>query len=172
MADFKTALEALAKGNLDVEVLTKQLSTLLDKTPQYANRMLSQLDEMHDQKGISDQVYASLKSQINQYRRSHKAETETGADIADEATVFAQEDNVQDNAAATSSTVDEEATQVIAGGADSVDEATQVLDTTSQSDTAGFDVTGATDMSDVDIDLSAIGDPSITSATGPAGLTL
>jgi hypothetical protein len=37
VADFKTALEALAKGNLDVEVLTKQLTQLLEKTPQYAN---------------------------------------------------------------------------------------------------------------------------------------
>jgi len=46
VADFKTALEALAKGILDVEVLAGQLTSLLDKTPQYANRMLSQLDEM------------------------------------------------------------------------------------------------------------------------------
>jgi len=167
MADFKAALEALAKGNLDVEALAKQLSLLLDKTPQYANRMLSHLDEMHDQKGLSDQDYARLKSQINQYRRSHTAETETGADVAEEATVFAQEDSAQDNVAASSSTVDE-ATQVIDGGAGSADEATQVVDGGQPTDTAGFDVTGASDMSSVDVDLSAIGDPSITSATGPA----
>ncbi|MCH8163369.1 MAG: hypothetical protein IIA99_04670, partial [Proteobacteria bacterium] len=82
MADFKTALEALAKGNVDVEVLSKQLSTLLDKTPQYANRMLSQLDEMYDQKAINDQDYAKLKSQINQYRRAHSAKTETGSEAS------------------------------------------------------------------------------------------
>jgi serine/threonine protein kinase len=164
VADFKTALEALAKGNLDVEVLAKQLTSLLDKTPQYANRMLSHLDEMHDQKGISDQDYARLKRQINQYRRTHTAETETGSDVADESTVFAQEDNVQDNVAAASNA--DEATQVIDGGVD--DAATQVLDGGQQTDTSGFDVTGATDMSGVDVDLSAIGDPSVTSATGPA----
>ena len=151
MADFKTALEALAKGNLDVEALAKQLATLLDKTPQYANRMLSQIDEAHDQKSISDQDYAKLKRQINQYRRAHATATETGEDAHADSTVFAQEDNV----AATSSTVDE-ATQVVNGGA------------AQQSESAGFDVTGASDMSSVDIDLSAIGDPSITSATGPA----
>ncbi|MFT5426879.1 MAG: serine/threonine protein kinase, partial [Gammaproteobacteria bacterium] len=149
MADFKTALEALAKGNLDVEVLTKQLTQLLEKTPQYANRMLSQLDEMHNQKSISDQDYARLKSQINQYRRAHASETETDSDSDSDSTVFAQEDNV----AATSSTVDD-ATQVIDGG--------------QAADNDGFDVTGATDMSGIDIDISAIVDPSITSATGPA----
>lgn len=111
MADFKTALEALAKGNVDVEVIAKQLTTLLDKTPQYANRMLSQLDEMYDQKAINDQDYAKLKNQINQYRRAHASKTETGSDVSGDATEFAQKDNV----AATSSTVDE-ATQVIDGG--------------------------------------------------------
>ena len=163
MADFKTALEALAKGNVDVEVITKQLSTLLDKTPQYANRMLSQLDEVHNQKAISDQDYAKLKIQINQYRRAHATETEAGSDIDSEATVFEQGDNV----AATSGAVDE-ATQVMDGGGADDDGATQVLDSRQEADSAGFDVTGASDMSDVDVDLSAIGDPSITSATGPA----
>jgi threonine dehydrogenase-like Zn-dependent dehydrogenase len=43
VANFKTALEALAKGELDVEDLATQLTVLLEKTPQYANRMLSQL---------------------------------------------------------------------------------------------------------------------------------
>ncbi len=164
MADFKTALEALAKGNLDVEDLATQLIVLLEKTPQYANRMLSQLDEMHDQKSISDQDYARLKGQINQYRRSHTAETETGSDVTDEATVFAQEDSVKDNAAAAPGTVDD-AAQVLT---DADDEATQVLDSTQQSNITDFDVTGGTDISGVDIDLSAVGDPSITSATGPA----
>jgi len=125
VANFKTALEELAKGNLEVEDLATQLTVLLEKTPQYANRMLSQLDKMHDQKGISDQDYARLKSQINQYRRSHTSETETGSDITDEATVFAQEDSLKDNAAAVPHAVDD-ATQVVTDGDD---EATQVVDT-------------------------------------------
>jgi len=74
VANFKTALEALAKGELNVEDLATQLTVLLEKTPQYANRMLSQLDEMHDQKNISDQDYAKLKGQINHFRRAHTAE--------------------------------------------------------------------------------------------------
>jgi hypothetical protein len=118
----------------------------------------------YDQKNISDQDYARLKGQINQYRRAHTAETETGSDVTDEATVFAQEDSVKDSAAAAPGTVDD-ATQVLT---DVEDEATQVADSIEQSNITDFDVTGGTDISGVDIDLSAVGDPSITSATGPA----
>ena len=87
MADFKTALEALAKGELDIEVLAGQLTSLLDKTPQFANRMLTHLDEMYDQKTINDQDYSKLKSQINQYRRAHAAETETGSETSADSTL-------------------------------------------------------------------------------------
>ena len=156
MADFKTALEALAKGNLDVEVLAGQLTSLLDKTPQYANRMLSQLDEMYDQKSINDQDYAKLKSQINQYRRAHASETEAGSEASADSTVFAQEDNVQEPVAPTAGVDD--ATQVLEGGP-------QANDTP---EVSGFDVTGASDMSGIDVDLSALHDPSITTGTGPA----
>ena len=78
MADFKTALEALAKGDLDIEVLSRQLTKLLDQSPQYATKMLGHLDEIHDKKKIDDQVYARLKGQINQYRRTHAVKTEAG----------------------------------------------------------------------------------------------
>jgi len=156
VADFKTALEALAKGDLDIEVLSSQLTSLLDKTPQYANRMLTQIDEMYDQKSINDQDYAKLKSQINQYRRAHASETETGSEASADSTVFAQEDNIQDKVAPTPGVHD--ATQVVEGGP----QANNVADT------AGFDVTGESDMSGIDVDLSALGDPSVTSSTGPA----
>ena len=82
MADFKTALEALAKGDLNIEALASQLTSLLDKTPQYVNCMLTQLDEMYDQKSINDQDYAKLKSQINQYRRADAAETESDSEAS------------------------------------------------------------------------------------------
>jgi len=156
VADFKTALEALAKGDLTVEDLTGQLTSLLDKTPQYANRMLTQIDEMYDQKSINDQDYAKLKSQINQYRRAHASETETGSEASADSTVFAQEDNIQDKVAPTHGVHD--ATQVVEGGAQA----------NNATDTAGFDVTGESDMSGIDVDLSALGDPSVTSSTGPA----
>ncbi len=156
MANFKTALEALAKGNLDIEVLAKQLDQILEKTPQSANRMLSQLNEIHEQKSISDQDFARLKGQINQYRRTHAPETETGSNGDSDATVFEQEDNVT----ATPDTGDD-ATQVIDGG--QADDATQVIGGEQAGENTGFDVTGATDMSGLDVDISAI-DPSVTSA--------
>ena len=89
MADFKTALEALAKGELDLEVLSKQLTKLLDQSPQFATRMLAQLDEIHDKKKINDQDYARLKGQINQYRRTHAVKTE-GSEAGGDSTVFDQ----------------------------------------------------------------------------------
>ena len=167
MADFKTVLEALAKGDMDIEAFAKQLTQLLEKSPQYAKRMLSQLDDMHDQKKINDQIYARLKGQINQYRRAHATETETKtadeSDFDNDATEFAQEDN-----AAASGSADDQATQVVTG------ESTQVISNNDNQDTAAFDVTGGSDLSAVDIDISAVGGgdtnaPSVTSATGPTG---
>ena len=78
MADFKTTLDALAKGELDVEILVKQLTKLLETSPQYATRMLAQLDEFYAAQKIGDQAYARLRGQINQYRRVHAAKTEGG----------------------------------------------------------------------------------------------
>ena len=73
MADFKSALEALASGKLDIDVLSKQLDKLLQAQPKFANRMLVQLDECYEQKQIDDKAYASLKSQINQFMASSGA---------------------------------------------------------------------------------------------------
>ncbi|MBF8268945.1 MAG: hypothetical protein HW386_654 [Gammaproteobacteria bacterium] len=92
MADFKTALEALASGKITIDALSKQLEKLLQTTPGYALGMLQQLDECHEQKKLDDKAYASLKRQINQYRRTHATETEGGAAGSD-STVFAQDDN-------------------------------------------------------------------------------
>ena len=87
MADFKTALDALAKGDLALESLTKQLDKLLEQAPQYANRILDQLDEAHDQNKLNDQQYASLKRQINQFRRIHAEQTESGEGGGGDSTV-------------------------------------------------------------------------------------
>ncbi|MFT5427283.1 MAG: hypothetical protein ACI9ZT_002242, partial [Gammaproteobacteria bacterium] len=54
MADFKTALEALAKGELKLETLSKQVDILLSKTPKLANNMLVQLDEIYENKNLDD----------------------------------------------------------------------------------------------------------------------
>lgn len=169
MANFKTALEALSKGSIDINSLTGQLVALLDKTPDQANHILAQLDEIYQQKLISNEHYAHLKRQINQYRREHSAETETGEDI-ENATVFAPHDSPtgsNDTTAVNSDSVigDADTTQVM--GEQNVD-ATQVMGGSEAQDTAGFDVTGSGDMSGIDVDISAISDPSIASATGTA----
>ena len=153
MADFKTALEALAKGDLDIEVLSKQLTKLLGQSPQYATRMLSHLDEMYSDKKIDDKTYARLKGQINQYRRAHAEKTEGGESGVD-STVFAQEE--------------------AKAGQPGTFEKTRVMDDSDQSSPSGFDVTNGSDISGVDIDLNSVSDtdtsgPSFTSATGPTG---
>ena len=92
MADFRTALDALANGKISIDALGVQMEKLLQANPAYALGMLQQLDECHERNKIDDQAYTTLKRQINQYRRTHAAETE-GEDAGPEATVFAQEDN-------------------------------------------------------------------------------
>jgi len=92
MADFRTALTALAEGKIDIDALAGQMEKLLQANPAFALGMLQQLDECHDQKKIDDQAYTALKRQINQYRRTHAAETE-GEEAGGDSTVFAQEDN-------------------------------------------------------------------------------
>ena len=95
MADFKTALEALAKGELKLESLSSQLDGLLKKAPQFANKMLTELDEFHEQKKLDDKAYAHLKRQINEFRRTHAKQTETGAPANADATVFAEDSVVE-----------------------------------------------------------------------------
>ena len=158
MADFKTALETLAKGDMDIEVFSKQLSKLLDQKPEFAPKMLTELDEIYGQKKINDQTYAHLKRQINQYRRAHATKTESGAEKAvDDSTVFVQEDNIAAQKKAPQATPDPDATQVV--------------EKNDQPATAGFDVTGSgADLSAVDVDISVSGGTdSVTSATGPTG---
>ena len=154
MADFKTTLEALAEGKLDIEVLAKQLTKLLDQSPQYAKRMLEQLDECYAEQKIGDQAYARLKGQINQYRRAHAASTESGVSGGGDSTVFDREENP--------------------AAKQSAFERTEVTPGPGNTDSAAFDVTGASDLSGVDIDISAAmgGDnstPTVTGGTGPTG---
>ncbi len=88
MADFKVAIEALANGKLEISALSKQLSKLLLDNPKFATRFLEQLDEANEQGKIDNTVYTELKRQINDFRRSHAKETETGVEVSPEATVF------------------------------------------------------------------------------------
>jgi hypothetical protein len=94
MADFKTALEALATGELELEALTQQLSKLLSDNPKYATRLLAQLEAVNETGRLNNQSYTELKRQINEFRRAHSSETESVDNPADpESTVFAQDGN-------------------------------------------------------------------------------
>ncbi len=168
MADFKTALEALAKGELDIEVLSKQLSKLLETSPQYAPRMLTQLDEMYAAQKIGDMAYARIKAQINQYRRAHAAQTEGGGESGSDSTVFDMASaSAGKSAGHEKAVMSEDVTVQKQPAADK----TQV--TGDRPDSAAFDVTGGSDLNAVDIDVSAIGadqsTPTVTGGTGPTG---
>ncbi|MEX2353957.1 MAG: protein kinase, partial [Gammaproteobacteria bacterium] len=93
MADFKTALNAMAGGKLELDALAKQLDKLLRDNPKHAVRLLAQLEEANDQGRINDKAYTELKSQINAFRRKHAAETEGTAPPDPDSTVFARDDD-------------------------------------------------------------------------------
>lgn len=91
MADFRTALQALGRGDLDLDDLGRQLDALLTRSPRFAHRVLGQLEEAFARQEIDATAYTRLKRQINEFRRIHAAATEDGT-IAPDATVFARED--------------------------------------------------------------------------------
>ena len=158
MADFKTALEALAKGELKLESLSRQLSVLLDKSPKIANKILAQLDEIHGQNKLDDKQYAHLKRQINEFRRSHASETESGsASGGADSTVFSQEPISENKDSDSGSSAAPDSTVVMS----EEEKATQTNGTNTNSDTSDF----------FDISMPGVNTetPSITSATGPAG---
>ncbi len=155
MADFKTALEALAKGELKLETLSKQLDVLLAKSPKFANKMLAQLDEVHSAKKLDDKQYAELKRKINEFRRANASETESGSSGGADSTVFSQDSIVENKSApAPDSTVvmseEEKSTQT-------------------GSTSATTDNTDSSDFFDISMPGANTETPSITSATGPAG---
>ena len=159
MADFKTALEALAKGELKLESLSKQLDILLKKSPQFANKMLVHLDEIYEKKNLDDKAYAHLKRQINEFRRTHASETEGGVEAGGaDSTVFSQDSIVENKTPGTESEnkPSPDSTVVMS------DEEKAVNTGTSPGATSGIDF----DISMPGTDTST---PSITSATGPAG---
>ena len=83
MANFKAALEALAIGKLKHESLSKQLDSVLKSSPNFINKMLSELDEVYGQKKLDDKQYSVLKDQITKFMRAHvlKANKNKKSDI-------------------------------------------------------------------------------------------
>lgn len=165
MADFKTALETLAKGEIELETLSRQLDILLDKSPQFANKMLAQLDEIYGQKKLDDQQYTQLKRQINQFRRGHASRTETGDNGSADSTVFSQ-DSIREAAADAQAP----AAQTPTSDSTVVMSEAEKADSTGTNLGASADSSDATDSSDF-FDLSVPGldtsTPSVASATGP-----
>jgi serine/threonine protein kinase len=157
LADFKTALEALAKGEIKLESLSKQLDILLNKSPKFANKMLAQLDEIHGQKKLDDKQYAELKRQINEFRRAHASETESGESGSADSTVFSQDSIVENNSPDSGSTAAPDSTVVMS----EEEKSTQ----TNGNNTA----TDGSDFIDISMPGANTETPSITSATGPTG---
>jgi serine/threonine protein kinase len=158
LADFKTALEALAKGELKLETLSKQLDILLSKSPKFANKMLVQLDEIHDQKNLDDKQYAHLKRQINEFRRTHAAETEGGPESGGvDSTVFASDSVVENKDSGTDS------------GKQASPDSTVVMSDEEKATTTNGTATDSSDFIDISVPGSDTSTPSITSATGPTG---
>ncbi len=75
MANFKAALEALAVGKLKHESLSKQLDSILSSSPNFINKMLSELDEVYGQKKLNDEQYSVLKDQITKFRQARTSKT-------------------------------------------------------------------------------------------------
>ncbi|SMN11056.1 Serine/threonine protein kinase [uncultured Candidatus Thioglobus sp.] len=174
MADFQKALEALAKGDLDIDVLAAQLTKILDSAPQQANRILTQLDEAYFKQAISNENYKELKSKINQYRQSHglgdnadpdatqvSAEDIDATQVSEEepdATQVSEEEpdvtqvSAEDPDATQVSAEDPDATQVSAEDPDATEVSTAGttdFDVMGQSNSSTFDITGAADISDL-----------------------
>jgi hypothetical protein len=150
LADFKTALETLAKGELKLETLSKQLDMLLAKSPKFATKMLVQLDEIYEQKKLDDKQYAHLKRQINEFRRTHAAETEGSAGGGD-STVFAKDSTAPEKQ------VSPDATVVMS----EEDKANDTVPPDAAAD--------GSDFFDISMPGTDTSTPSITSATGPSG---
>jgi len=155
VADFKTALEALGAGKLDANVLAKQIDKLLQTNPAFATKMLVQLDEALEQSKVDDSTYASVKSQVSQFRQGNAGETEKGGSASADSAVFAQESS---SAVADDKTVKTEAPAAVG-------ESTQVLTEEEKAATN-------TEASSVDFDTSSpsnISQAEATSGTGPVG---
>lgn len=154
MADFKSALEALSNGKINLDALSAKLDKMLVQNPKFAINILEQLDHGYASELIDDQEYAVLKRQINQYRRKHAAKTESGAPAGRESTVFALDDPPSDASSA-------DVAMAAAGAEGEADIEVLPEEEKSKSHPSSVDI----DISMTQSDTS----PSVGSATGPTG---
>lgn len=86
MADFKTALRALSRGDLDFEAVSTNLNKLLNKQPQLAISIMEQLREAYGEDLIDATIYARLKKTVAAHTNAadeDDEQTQFGAGQAD-----------------------------------------------------------------------------------------
>ncbi len=137
MADFKTTLQKLARGDIEFETVAKNIDKLLSKKPQAAVAIMDQLKQAVVEELIDAETYARIKTRI----AGHVEAAPLGAAEDDARTEFAGADE----------------TQVL----ESPDDATEIIDITGASTQAppSGQTTG------IDFDLTS--DAGSTSASWP-----
>ena len=83
MADFKTALKAMSRGDLDFEAVSKNLTKLLNKQPQLGIPIMEQLREAYGEDLIDAASYARLKKTVAAH-----ANIASGGNDTDDRTAF------------------------------------------------------------------------------------
>jgi serine/threonine protein kinase len=154
MADFKTALDALASGKLSLEALAGQLAKLLKENPKFATRLLSQLDEAHKNGRLDNKAYTELKRQINDFRRTHATETESVPLADPDSTEFARdtsagsEDSTQINRNVVAAS--EDSTEIKAKKHVDTEDATEIKSTQATGTEDSTEIKGSTRVSSED----------------------
>lgn len=133
MADFKTALEALARGELKAEILIAKLEKLLQKSPQLKDSILKQMRDALAARQIDEATFQALSKRVERMG----AQRVPGRAEQDQPTVFAA-DSTETLDEDERTRIEEEAKQA----------ATQITRT-------GMDATGG-----LDLDLSGPSHPS------------
>ena len=67
MANFKTALKVLARGDLEFDAVSKNISKLLDNRPQMADTIMEELRSAYGEDLIDATIYARLKNIVSGY---------------------------------------------------------------------------------------------------------
>ncbi len=90
MADFKTALKALAAGELKEATVVQNMEKLLRRKPKLARQVIVELREAYSEDIITAQIYASLKKRAEQL-----GGLEPAAGGSDEATQYGGADSTR-----------------------------------------------------------------------------
>jgi len=135
VADFKTTLNALSRGEVDFDAVSGNLSRLLEHQPQIAVPIMEQLREAYGEDLIDAAIYARLKKLVAEHSLD-------GAAGGDDPTQF-------DTADVTA-----------LGNADATEFTSEELDGDSIAEQARAAITAATESSSIDFDLTGDSLPS------------